>query len=98
MINTIVLRQGVVDDITIRLIVEECWVKEQSGNFKPAMILSSRTYKVQVKNTGISRLFNRYVTIKNFLGSKFSEEDNEFAYNEANELFNNIVNPYKYNG
>lgn len=55
-----------------------------------------KTYKLQIKIYGF--LLSKYHTIKEWIVDVNDADDDTLAKNDAVELFNNIINPYKYYG
>ena len=58
--------------------------------------LINKTYKLQIKIYGF--LLSKYHTIKEWVVNVNDADDDTLAKNDAIDLFNNIINPYKYYG
>lgn len=87
------IKSGSVNSNYMRVIAFE----EYEWNYrKDCYILVRKTYKLQIKIYGF--LLSKYHTIKEWLVNTNDVNDDSFAKNDAIELFNNIINPYKYYG
>lgn len=84
---------GSVNSNYLRVIAFEEWGWDYN---KDEAVLVNKTYKLQIKVYGF--LLSKYLTIKEWNFDINDEAADELAKNDAIELFNNIINPYKYYG
>lgn len=89
--NEYVIIEDCSNSNNIRVIAFEEWLWDYEND---CPVLLNKCYKLQIKVYGF--LMSRYVDIKEWKFDCNNEDDDEFAKNEAIELFNNIINPYKY--
>lgn len=85
-----VIKDGNVDSNYIRVISHDEYDWDFIGD---CSILRNRTYKLQIKI--YSFLTSKYHTIKKWEVDVDDAAEDELAKNEAVELLNNIINPYK---
>ena len=86
-----VIIDGIVSSNYIRVISFEEWEWDYE---KDCAVLVDKVYRLQIK---IYTLFvTKYHTIKEWTFNITDEDDDELAKNDAIELFNNIINPYKH--
>lgn len=86
-----VIIDGIVSSNYIRVISFEEWEWDYE---KDCAVLVNKVYRLQIK---IYTLFvTKYHTIKEWTFNITDEDDDELAKNDAIELFNNIINPYKH--
>lgn len=88
-----IILDGIVSNNYIRVISFEEWDWDYDAD---KAVLVNKSYKLQIKISGF--LTTRYHTIKNWDININDELDDELAKNEATELFNNLINPYKCHG
>lgn len=89
-----IIVDGTVCSNYIRVISFEEWEWDFERN---EAVLVNKVFKLQIKIYGF--LLSKYHTIKEW--NDFDVNDKaaeELAKNDAIELFNNIINPYKYHG
>ena len=89
-----IIIDGTVCSNYIRVISFEEWEWDFERN---EAVLVNKVFKLQIKIYGF--LLSKYHTIKEW--NDFDIDDKaaeELAKNDAIELFNNIINPYKYHG
>ncbi len=93
LVDTIV-KDGATNDAYLRVIKRENYI-ERRNVFNEIEQLEHVTtsYVLQIKVKGI--IMSRYVPIKSWIASADDEEELEFIKNEAIELFNHTINPYK---
>lgn len=85
-----IIKDGIVDNNYIRVICEKEYDYDSTSGY---VVLVNKIYKLQIKIHGF--LLSKYHTIKRF---KFNINDNNadiLAKNEAIEVFNYLINPYK---
>lgn len=85
-----IIKDGIVNNNYIRIVssVQHEWDSKIDDT-----VLVSKAYKLQIKIHGL--LLSKYLTIKEWIVDITDEKDDILAKNEATELFNNIINPYK---
>lgn len=88
-----IIVDGNINSNYIRVIAFEEWSWDYK---KDEAVLVNKTYKLQIKIYGF--LLSKYYTIKEWNFDINDESEDTLAKNDAIELFNNIINPYKYNG
>lgn len=88
-----VIKDGNVDSNYIRVISHDIYDWDFIGD---CPIMRNRTYKLQIKIYGF--LTSKYHTIKKWEVDVDDAAEDELAKNEAVELLNNIINPYKHYG
>lgn len=81
---------GIVDSNYIRVISFEEWIWDYD---KDCGVLVNKVYKLQIKIHNL--FFTKYHTIKTWDVDIEDEADDILAKNEAVEIFNYLVNPYK---
>ena len=89
----IVVIDGSVNNNYIRVISFEEWAWDYE---KDCPVLIDKVYKLQIKIYGF--LTSKYHTIKEWSFNVNDAAEDELAKNEAVELLNNIINPYKHYG
>lgn len=87
------IRDGSVNSNYLRVIAAEEYEWDYQ-NDEPVLI--NKVYKLQIKIYGF--LLSKYHTIKEWSFDINDEAEDTLAKNDAIELFNNIINPYKYYG
>lgn len=87
------IKDGSVNSNYLRVICVEEYEWDYQ-NDEPVLI--SKVYKLQIKIYGF--LLSKYHTIKEWSFDINDEAEDTLAKNDAIELFNNIINPYKYYG
>lgn len=88
-----VVLDGIVSNNYIRVISFEEW----DWNYDiDQPVLVAKSYKLQIKISGF--FTTRYHTIKNWDINPEDIAEDELVKNEATELFNNLINPYKIYG
>ncbi len=85
-----VIKDGIVDSNYIRVVSHDKYDWDFIGD---CSIMRNRTYKLQIKIHGF--LTSKYHTIKKWEVDVDDAAEDELAKNEAVELLNNIINPYK---
>lgn len=89
--QTIIIKDGIVDNNYIRVICEEKHGIDYDHGYD---MVIDKCYKLQIKIHGF--LLTKFHTIKTW---KFNFRDvkaDELAKNEAIEVFNYLINPYKH--
>ena len=89
----VVIIDGTVNNNYIRVISFEEWYWDYE---KDCPVLIDKVYKLQIKIYGF--LTSKYHTIKEWSFNVNDAAEDELAKNEAVELLNNIINPYKHYG
>ena len=84
---------GNINSNYIRVIAFEEWSWDYKKD-KPVLV--NKVYKLQIKVHGF--LLTKYITIKEWDFDVNDKDADELAKNDSIELFNNIINPYKYHG
>ncbi len=93
MVKQHIIKDGSVNSNYLRIIAFE----EYAWDYKNSCdILVQKTYKLQIKIYGF--LTSKYHTIKEWKFDINDKLEDELVKNDAVELFNNIINPYKYYG
>lgn len=87
------IKDGSVNSNYIRVIAFEEWEWDYK---KDCGVLVNKVYKLQIKIYGF--LLSKYHTIKEWNFNIDDKAEDELAKYDAIELFNNIINPYKYYG
>ena len=87
------IKDGSINSNYIRVIAFEEWEWDYE---KDCAVLVNKVYKLQIKIYGF--LLSKYHTIKEWSFDINDELEDNLAKNDAIELFNNIINPYKYYG
>ena len=88
-----VIKDGNINSNYLRVIAFEEWEWDYE---KDCAVLVYKSYKLQIKIYNF--LLSKYHTIKEWNFNINDESEDELAKNDAVELFNNIINPYKYYG
>lgn len=86
-----VIKDGIVDNNYIRVICEEEYDYDENSGYT---VLVNKLYKLQIKIYGF--FSSRFHTIKRFVFNPRDKEADELAKNEAIEVFNYLINPYKH--
>lgn len=86
----VLIIDGTVNNNYIRVISFEEWEWDYE---KDCAVLANKVYKLQIKIYGF--LTSKYHTIKQWNFDINDNSEDELAKNEAVELLNNIINPYK---
>ena len=87
------IKDGSINSNYLRVIAFEEWEWDYD---RDCAILINKVYKLQIKIYGF--LLSKYHTIKEWSFDINDASEDELAKNDAIELFNNIINPYKYYG
>lgn len=88
-----IIKDGNINSNYIRVIAFE----EREWDYeKDCAVLVNKVYRLQIKIYGF--LLSKYHTIKEWSFDINDELEDNLAKNNAIELFNNIINPYKYYG
>ena len=85
-----IIVDGNVNSNYIRVIAFEEWSWDYE---KDEAILVAKTYKLQIKTYGF--FTTKYLTIKEWKFDVKNKADDELSRNDAVELFNNLIKPYK---
>lgn len=91
MVKIDIIKDGIVDNNYIRVISESEYDYDIETN---RSILVNKLYKLQIKIHGF--LLSKYHTIKRFTFNFNDSDADELAKNEAVEVFNYLINPYKH--
>lgn len=91
MAKIVVIKDGIVDNNYIRVICEEEHDYDHTSGY---IVLINKVYKLQIKIHGF--LLSKYHTIKSFKFNISDSNADELAKNEAIEVFNYLINPYKH--